>query len=55
MIVQQAINMDNSSIPLSCGLKIRKKLLPVPGALENRLSLIASRGDMIEGTRKPYP
>jgi hypothetical protein len=55
MIVHQAIDMDSRSIPLSCGFKIRKKFLPVPEALENRLLLIASRGYMIESPRKLYP
>ena len=55
MIAHQAINVDDRSIPLSCGFKIGKKLSPVANAFENRFLFIPSRGNMIESAGKLYP
>ena len=55
MIAHQAINVDDRSIPLSCGFKIGKKLFPVTNAFENRFLFIPSRANMIESAGELYP
>ena len=55
VIGHQAVSVYYRSVSCARGRKVEEKLFTVSRTFENIISLIASGGDMIEGSRVFYP